>query len=296
MVRRLSNKRWVWRSTNWQFLGLLVCIALIATVLISSLSTASAKPVSVRVNRWLQVQQVTGQVAYWHHQSSQPARVGQQLAAVGDGIDTGKHSRATLSVDTGVGTVQVSEQTRLRIQELKIAPDNGRITRLQVLSGQVRLRVRPFTHPGSRLEIQSPAGISGVRGTEFGLSIQPNGKTGLATLKGSVVSRAQGQAVAVNAGYQNLVISGEPPSPPVPLRDDPSLKVKILKEIDSGVFMVRLVGQTDPVNGVTIAGEPQVTDRYGRFDVKLYVPSRPRYSVVVTTPLGKKRVYELSIE
>ena len=32
----------------------------------------------------------------------------------------------------------------------------------------------------------TPAGVSGVRGTEFGVSVLPSGKAGLATLKGMV--------------------------------------------------------------------------------------------------------------
>ncbi len=274
-------------------LPLLITLIGVGIVLCTTIAGVSSNIVPVRVDRWLEIQQMFGPVTLHQGQSSQAARVGQRLQAVGDGIDTGRGANAVLAADTGIGTITVSEQTSLWIQALQIAPGNGRITRLQVTGGQVRLKVRPFTNPSSRLEIQTPAGVSGVRGTEFGVSIQPDGKTGLATLRGSVVSSAQGKVVAVNAGFQNLVITGEPPLPAVPLRNDTSLQIELRKEIKDNVRQARLIGQIDFVNGLTIAGKPQITDRYGRFNITLPVASQPRVQAVVTTPLGKKQVYEL---
>uniref|UniRef100_A0ACD5H295 FecR domain-containing protein n=1 Tax=Desertifilum tharense IPPAS B-1220 TaxID=1781255 RepID=A0ACD5H295_9CYAN len=56
--------------------------------------------------------------------------------------------------------------------------------------GQARFRVRRFNHPGSSLEIETPAGSSAVRGTEFGVSVHPDGKTGIATREGTNFSRS----------------------------------------------------------------------------------------------------------
>ncbi|MBD2033684.1 FecR domain-containing protein [Leptolyngbya sp. FACHB-321] len=134
----------------------------------------------------------------------QRAAVGDRLQAVGDRLNSGNHSTPTLFMDTGVGTVEMSEKTTLRVRQLDIATDNGRITRLEVPTGNVRLQVRPFTNKGSQLEIQTPVSLSGVRDTEFGIAVQPNGKTGLAVLEGSVVTAAQDQAVGVAQGLQNL--------------------------------------------------------------------------------------------
>ena len=139
--------------------------------------------------------------------------------------------------------------------------------------------------------------MNGVRGTEFGLAIQPNGKTGLATQQGAVATSAQGSEVRVVAGYQNLTISGESPSIPVPLRNDPSLRYRVQQEIDSQrVRRIRLIGQTDPVNTLTIYGVAQSTDRAGQFSALFYASSYPRAEVVVTTPLGKTKTYELALQ
>lgn len=256
---------------------------------------AQQAPVTVRVDRWLSIQQFSGNVSYDRANVSRAARVGDRLQSVGEGVTTGRASFASLLVDTGVGFLNVLEQTKLRVRELSVAPDNGRITRLDVARGQVRLRLRPFTNRGSQLEIHTPAGVSSVRGTEFGVSVQPDGKTGVATLSGAVETSAQGGTVPVPAGFQNLTIPGEPPSPAVPLKDDPSLQHRFEKLIERNIRRVRLVGQVDPVNLVIVNGQPQSTDRNGQFSAVFFAPSFLRVNVVVTTPLGRSETYELAL-
>lgn len=276
----------------------LLAAALIASAyLLSGSKSTAQKTIPVRVDRWLAVQQLTGTVSYGRGTTFRAARVGDRLEVAGDSLTTGKDSTASLILDTGIGTISVSQNTILRVQSLTVAPDNGRITRLKVSQGQVYLKLRRFTQPGSRLEIETPAELNGVRGTEFGLAIQPNGKTGLATQQGAVATSAQGSEVRVVAGYQNLTISDESPSIPVPLRNDPSLRYRVQQEIDSQrVRRIRLIGQTDPVNTLTIDGVAQSTDRAGQFSALFYASSYPRAEVVVTTPLGKTKTYELALQ
>jgi hypothetical protein len=262
-------------------------------VFLQTVQSSAQTNIKVRADRWLEVQHLIGKVTRQQGNSSQPARVGDRLQSIGDGISTSSKSSTRLAVDTNVGFVNVAENTTLRIQSLQVASDKGRITRLHVAKGQVRLQVRPFNHKGSRLELVTPSGISGVRGTEFGVAVQPSGKTGLATLKGGVLSSAKGQAYLVNGGFQNFTISGEPPSRPVPLRNDTSFVYKVEIVIDRGIRKLRLIGQTDPVNAVFVEDEPQSTDRQGRFNILLPMPSYPIYQVTIITPLGKKQEHEV---
>ncbi|HEY9645454.1 MAG TPA: FecR domain-containing protein [Chroococcidiopsis sp.] len=250
----------------------------------------------VRVDRWLAVQQLEGSVNFQRSGSSRSARAGDRLEQVGDGVVTGRASSTRLAVDTGVGFVDVTENTQIRVERLDYAPDNGRITHLQVSQGQVRLQVRPFTHRGSELEIRTPSGVSGVRGTVFGLSVQPDGKTGLATLSGAVQSTAQGQSVRVPAGYQNLTLVGEPPSPPEPLQDDTSFTYRLARLIEGGNRRVRLIGQVDRVNSVLVDGEPQVTDRNGRFSLEFAAQAQLSVQVTVITPLGRQQQHDITVE
>jgi hypothetical protein len=247
----------------------------------------------LRVNRYLEVRSLVGNVTYGNQRISQPANVGIKLQQVGDSISTGKNSRTMLVLDTEIAFVEVAENTKLQIQKLHTTGNNGKVTELLVTGGQVRLKVRPLNNRDSRLEITTPAGITGVRGTEFGISVQPSGKTGVATLKGSVVTSAQGETVSVNKGFQSSVIPGEPPSSPVPLRNDTTLQLQILA--DMGDKQARIGGKVDPVNLVILANKPLMTDVNGRFELTTPLPNDRKIAVTITTPLGKQQKYELIV-
>jgi hypothetical protein len=247
----------------------------------------------LRVNRYLEVSSIFGNVTYGNQQTSQPANIGTKLQKVGDSISTGKNSRTILALDTEIAFVEVAENTKLQIQKLHSTSNNGKVTELLVTGGQVRLKVRPLNNRESRLEIKTPAGITGVRGTEFGVSVQPSGKTGVATLKGQVVTSAQGKTVSVNKGFQSFVIPGKPPSPPVRLQDDTSLQIKILA--DMGNQQAKIAGKVDPVNLIILANEPLITNQNGEFEVITALPNNRKIAVSITTPLGKKQKYELAV-
>ncbi len=184
----------------------------IALLLFLGGATAAAA-IQVQVRRTLSVRQMTGSVVHLAGSQVRPASVGTRLTAVGEGLRTGDRASATLAVDTDIGFIKVAEQTELKITTLQSMADGGKVTHLQVTKGQARLQLRPFTHQSSRLQVSTPAGVSGVRGTEFGVGVQANGKTGIATLSGSVVTEAQGRSIVVDAKTQNLLIPGEPPTP-----------------------------------------------------------------------------------
>jgi hypothetical protein len=270
------------------FVSLLLLVALL------SIGTDSiAKPLQVRLNRRLEVVSYTGKATYKLREATGPVRVGLRLEDVGDTIKTGDQSSAVLAVDTGVGFVNLSENTTLQVQQLQATPDGGRITRLQVTGGQARLEVRPFTNPNSRFEIETPAGLSGVRGTQFGVSVKPNGKTSVATLEGSVVEEAQGQAVAVDAGFRTLVIPGEPPSQPIPLREEAELEIRVLAAMEGDRARIR--GLIDPFNLLIVASALQNVERTGEFDITVPLPKQRKIQAVVVTPLGQRQTYELLV-
>ncbi|MEO0534082.1 MAG: FecR domain-containing protein [Cyanobacteria bacterium P01_A01_bin.123] len=262
---------------------------LITSVWASGLGAQSSFP--VRVDRWLEVRRLSGQVFLLQGNQQQTARIGQRLQSIGDGVRTRSNSEVTLAIDSTVGFVQVSENTDLQITELRGTARGGRVTELTVNRGQARVQTRPFTNPDTRLDLRTPAGISGVRGTVFGVTIQPNGRTGVATEEGTVVSEAQGVAVDVNAGFQTLIVPGEAPQQPMPLRDDPSLDLQVLREIDEA--KVEIEGQIDPVNLLIFDGETQQVEESGAFRLVFDLPDNRRILLSVRTPLGTEQVYEL---
>jgi hypothetical protein len=257
-------------------------------------STLAQQQLNLRVNRWLEVEQTIGKVLFTTQKRQQPAQTGDRLQTVGDALTTQARSTARLALDTGIGTVDVTPDTQVVVRQLSLNPDQSRVTRLNVPYGRVKLRLRKFTNPNSRLELETPAGISGVRGTEFGLVVQPQGKTSVAVLEGAVNTNAQNVDVAVPAGFQNFTIPGEPPSQPVPLKSDTSLQYQFERQLIGQQRHLTLVGQVDPVNQVWVNGQPQSTDREGRFRIKVKLVSFPKVKILVSTPLGEEKLYDLA--
>ncbi|MBW4515521.1 MAG: FecR family protein [Timaviella obliquedivisa GSE-PSE-MK23-08B] len=271
---------------------LLIISLLLLLVGLHSIAFAQST-LPVRVDRWLEVQSVSGTVTFYRNQTSQVAKVGVRLGVVGDTLTTGKDSSAVLTVDTGIGTVRMSESTTLQVKRLEMLPSGGIVTLLNITEGQARLQLRPFTNSDSELEIETPAGISGVRGTIFGVSVQPNGTTGVATLEGRVVAEAQGQAVAIEAGLQSLIVPGDPPTQPTPLQENTQLTVRSL--IQTSDRTVEIVGQVDQVNLLVIENEVQNVEPDGTFILQRSLPRDRRIRATVTTPLGKKQAYEIVV-
>ena len=271
-------------------------LALASAPLQSGICYANPSAVNVRVDRWLTVQQLSGKVTYFNAAgTSRLANPGDRLEAIGDGITTDKDGSATIGIDTAVGTVEVAPNTRLTIQSLEVTPSDGHITRLRIDQGSIHLQIRPFTNPDSRLEIETPAGISGVRGTEFGVSLQPNSTMGVATLHGNVATIAQNQEVDVPAGFQNVTIPGEPPSPAIPFTNQPRLDYQIERTVQRGIRRIGLLGQVDPTSIVMYRGKPQPIDQDGRFALFFPATSRLKVQITVTTPLGQTRTYDLDL-
>jgi hypothetical protein len=269
-----------------------VHLILIFVGLMSTMNASSADPLRVRVKRWLEVRRSVGQVIYTSNQKSQPARSGLRLQSVGDTITTKQGSSAVLAMDIGTGFINIAENTTVTVSKLETGTGGERVTQLQVKSGQVRLQIRRLTHDTSRVEIKTSAGVAGVRGTEFGVSVQDDGKTGVATREGSVATMAQGKTVLVDAGFQNLTIPGNPPSPVVPLRNNTRLDIRqLLAEGDR----VRIAGTVDPVNLVKINQQKLDIDPSGRFDINVPLPANRQVNAVVITPLGRQQQYQLSV-
>lgn len=270
----------------------LLIVALMGLTLL--LAPAYGQLWRIQGSRWLSVAQVRGNVEIVSlGDSPRRASRGDRLSQVGDQIITGQNSSARLTVDQGIASISVAERTQMQVRALGITQTGGYITELLIIQGQARLQVRPFTNPDSKLEIYTPAGVSGVRGTEFGIAVQPDGKTGLATLEGSVALSAQNQTVLVSGDQQSTVIPGEPPTAPEPLRNDPTLSVTILKPIGGGE--VRVSGITDPTNLLEVREELRTLNEDGQFNLTVTIPPDRRIKAKVTTPLGTQQAYELLV-
>ena len=270
-----------------------------AIAIVVALIAVPAHSLTVEGDRWLSIAQLQGNVELIPFQGvAKQAQVGDRLASVGDMLVTNANSSARLVVDQQAGAVSMAENTELQVSTLSITSRGGRITVINVLRGQVRMTVRSLTNPDSRLEIHTPAGISGVRGTDFGVTVQSGGRTGVATSEGSVYAIAQGATVSVDANLQTTIEPGRPPEPPEPLRDDPTVFISALSALPGSIPdnpMARVVGMTDAVNLIQINDDPKLLNREGRFDVVVPMSAAGRVRMSVLTPLGTEQQYELVV-
>ena len=274
---------------SWRTMTLIGLLG--ASAAISQTAGYAQTGLQVRNNQWLKVEQVSGNVKY----RNRAARVGDRLQAVNDEISTGSNSSAVLSVDTAVGTIYVAPNTTIRINSFRIAPDQGRITNLFIPRGKARLQIRKFTNRGSQLNVQTPAGISGVRGTDFAVLTETDGKTTLTTYTGNVASNAQNRTVMVKGGTENFTIVGQPPSAPMPIKDDPTLRYEIDRRLADSQRSILFMGYTNPVNIVRVNGIEQTVDRNGRFLLQLPAVTNLKLNIIVETPQGKVKPYEIPI-
>lgn len=240
--------------------------------------------------RFLSLQEVRGTVMYKGGQT-RPARMGDHLSQK-QGITTGKRSSAIIAMDNSIGTIKVAENTDLVVRKLS-QENGGNVTLISVSRGQVALRVRPFTNPASRLEIRTPSGVAGVRGTEFGVAVSPSGRSAVLTAEGKVAVSAQEQTVEVNGGYSSLIYPGEAPTPPRPTVENVDLRVKSIKRYRSR--LVRFEGQIDPINQVVYEDRPVEVGRDGTFALELFGNQDYSLTMVVRTPLGLEKTHTVWI-
>ena len=286
-----SNPLQLIKYTAFKFI---ILSSVISTgILMSTASTNAQPPLQLQIKRFISIGSLAGTVRYRTGDSTTTAQVGQRLRAVGDAVITGNQSSVTLTIDEGIGTIQVSEKTELSIGRL-YTNNAGYVTQLKINGGQVRLKIRPFNNRNSKIEIITPAGVAGVRGTEFGVSVLPSGKTGLATLNGMVTLEAQSVIQKVGRELQSTVIMNEPPSTPSRLINDPSVRVDVIAAREDG-RSVQLVGRTDSVNLLLIGETTIETDRTGNFNVTVPLPNDRRLSLLSTTPLGRKQSYIVQV-
>ncbi|WP_271253162.1 FecR family protein [Pseudanabaena sp. Chao 1811] len=296
----MFQNRKKFRAINLAFVtifGLLLDLSEIALISPDVKKAQAQGGIQVRTDQWLQVEQVSGNVTYrnLYNYTNRAARVGDRLQVASDEISTGANSSAVLSVDTAVGSIYIAENTTLRINSFRVAADNGRITNLIVPRGKARLQIRKFTNRGSQLNIQTPAGISGVRGTQYIVIARSNGNMIVTTLEGRVATTAQKRTEMVNGGFENLTVMGEPPSPAVPIKNDASFSYVINRQASGSGRSILFIGYTNPFNTVKVDGRDQPLDRNGNFSIQFPAPSNLKVNVKVETPQGKVQVYEIPI-
>lgn len=265
---------------------------ILGLALLIDLSFLSAGVRAQTPGRWLDIRRIGGTVFY-QAPAQQTAKIGDRLERPGQGVSTEDKSYSILLIDSDIGTVNMGENTQLLLKQAEITPNQGRVTVLSVPTGTARLKIRKFSNPESRLQIETPAGITGVRGTEFTVGVGYQGKTVLATKEGTVAATAQGETVLVEPGYGTSITPGEPPLVPQLLTNDLSLtRIRLFR---TSLGTVEIKGRVDALNQVWVNGEPVAVDKEGKFKTILPMPLSRGLKIQVQSPFGQRAYYSLMI-
>lgn len=280
-------------------------IAIVGCLLLADSFSGTLKPLiagGVPVDRqqsqerYLEIAEITGTVTLETgslKQQGRPAKVGDRLKASGEGISTSPNSSAKLAVDSGIGTIDVSENTNLQVKSLSTLRNGAKTTDLAMNRGRNRVRVRSFKNPRSRFTIQTPTGIAGVRGTDFTVVVLPSSETRVYTAAGDVEVAAQNQTQRVTGGYYSVIAPGKPPTQPHLVSRSLRVSLQLLPAPDEG--KVRVSGTVNPTDAVFLDGQALDLNSAGEFETIATIAPTRRLTLVVRTPLGEEQLYELVI-
>ena len=296
----------------------------VVTVAANTSPVNTLKAQGTASGRSLQIQEISGTVMF----KGRPAVVGDRLLAPGDEIITSLDSTARLAIDNNTGIVEVAEKTAVKISSLSAEQD----TAIFVSRGRVRLSIgkTTATTPTAKtstiippnqiaslntfsglgklnqiaqqkssartapVRVETPEGVAGVRGTSFGVSVGPDGKTAVSTIEGAVgVSGRTESEVVVNGGNATAVFPQIPPAEPSASPRLAQLKVRSLSRVSGNIYSFK--GQVNPIDLIYVNDEPIKIDRQGKFSIQGTLPPSRRLKIVVRGPSVTERHYSLVV-
>lgn len=297
---------------------------------IAAANPSPTKTINVQgtaARRSLEIKEIRGTVTF----KGRPAVVGDRLLAPGDEIITGPDSTARLAIDNNTGIVEVAEKTAVRISDLS-STSGENDTAIFVSRGRVRLSIGKTAAPTAAAQtstiilpsqiaalntfsqiaktsqiaqqkksprtapvrVETPQGVAGVRGTSFGVSVAPDGKTTVETIEGAVgVSGNNDSEVVVNAGSATAIFPQTSPLAPSASPRLADLKVRSLSRLGGNIY--RLSGQINPIDIIYVNNQAIKIDREGKFKIQGILPASRRLKIVVRGSSVREKHYNLAV-
>jgi hypothetical protein len=277
--------------------------------------------------RSLEIQEIRGTVTF----KGRPAVVGDRLLVPGDEIITGPDSTARLAIDNHIGIVEVAEKTAVKISDLSSSAGEND-TAIFVSRGRVRLSIGKTAAPiasansstiippnqiaalntfsglgetsqiaqqkksprTAPVRVETPEGVAGVRGTSFGVSVGPDGKTSVETIEGTVeVSGRTDSQVAVTRGNTTTIFPETSPVAPSASPRLAQLQVRNLSRLSGNIY--RLSGQINPIDIIYVNNQEITIDREGKFTIQGILPATRRLKIVVRGSSVREKHYSLAV-
>src|SRR5262249_43744744 len=127
----------------------------------------------------------------------------------GDEIDTRGGGRVVIELTDG-SVVVVQPNSRIVISDYRAAPSLREMFR--ILVGRVRVKIAHYGGKPNPYRVNSPTASILVRGTEFGVAVEPSGETSVAVYEGLVEVQSLSdprRSVLLSAGSGALVKANE---------------------------------------------------------------------------------------
>jgi len=178
-------------------------ILMLAAVALLAMA-AVAQEVSVKVTRLAGPVEIrAAKQTAWEQ-----AELGQVLVA-GDTLRTLKGGKVQL-LFPGNALVLIKENSVLSVKELQ--DDGG--GKVKTLVGGFLFNLQKALSPGSTFEVETPGALAVVRGTQFGVEVDPDGTSHFTGYDGFVEITAEGETRTLGPGETIDVVPGEPPGDP----------------------------------------------------------------------------------
>jgi hypothetical protein len=162
------------------------------------------------------ISSVTGDVQVSRSDSTESVKAteGMELA-VGDTITAGSDGSVNLTFFDD-SLMEIKANSEILVKELSTASTGSTSVSLRQNIGRTINRVNKLIDSGSRYEVETPSGVTLVKGTIFEVLVLQNGDTTVKAEEGSVLFTASGVTVTVNQGFRSSASVGGTPSTPTP--------------------------------------------------------------------------------
>ena len=142
-------------------------------------------------------------------QNWQQAEIGTMLFE-NDSVKTNVNSKATITFFDG-SIITLNPETQVEIKEL--VKEGTTSIRLKQELGTTLNKIEKLVDAASRYEIETPAAIAGVRGSQMRVTVAADGMTTVQNIEGKIFVTARDKEIIIPEGGTSIIIPGEPPGP-----------------------------------------------------------------------------------
>ncbi len=148
-----------------------------------------------------------------------PINVGDKINE-GSFVKTRDDSNLEIKFEDG-NTFFLKPNTVMGLKTTRKSGDNYSRYKMSVEIGKIISNIQKATGTESRVEIEAPTAVLGVRGTIFRVCVQPDSTSRFEVIEGSVVVEGKSKAVELGQGEGTIVRKGETPLLPQKLLPPP---------------------------------------------------------------------------